>query len=199
MLIVMLVLLTTTALAVFAIHATTTEVRAAGYDRMNAQAQEIGESGVTAALTWVDVFGPDSLIGAMAASARVTNASVIPQPFEPPLASGRAGYRLYASDFQRLVDSTSGGATATLTLDSTDLGGVNRLYQPRVVVDIYDDHKFTRPVAGFRSDGNTQMEFLTATYTARGRLRLPTDQVESGIGTHESSSDARARGLSGPF
>lgn len=206
MLIVMLVLLTTTALAVFAIHATTTEVRAAGYDRMSAQAQEIGESGLAAAHTWVDVFGPDALSDAMAASTRVVgNSYNLPQPFEPPLAANRQGYRLYASDFERVVNATSGGATAGLQLDGADLGGINRLYRPELVVDVYDNHQYTGVLAGYRSDGNSELRFLGATYTARGRLRLtdatgtPSDSTDGLRGTHDSASDARARGVSGPF
>lgn len=199
LLIVMLVLLTTTALAVFAVHATTTEVRAAGYDRMGAQAQEIGEAGLAAAHTWVDVFGPDSLEEAMAASGRVGgNAYTLPQPFEPALAQNRQGYRLYASDFERLVN-TGGAGSASLDLDAVDLGGANRLYVPNVVVDVYDNHLFTGVLAGYRSDGNSDLRFLGATYTARGRLRLATDGNDGLRGFHESASDARARGVSGPF
>ncbi len=206
MLIVMLVLLTTTALAVFAIHATTTEVRAAGYDRMSAQAQEIGEAGLAAAHTWVDVFGPDALADAMAASGRIAgNTYGPPQPFEPALAADRQGYRLYASDFTRVVTATSGAATATLALDQVDLGGASRLYSPDLVVDVYDSHQYTGVLAGYRSDGRSELRFLGATYTARSRLRL-TDatgarvDTDTGLGgAHDSASDARARGVSGPF
>ncbi|MCB9633593.1 MAG: hypothetical protein H6721_15865 [Sandaracinus sp.] len=207
MLIVMLVLLTTTALAVFAIHATTTEVRAAGHDRMGSQAQEIGESGLAAAHTWVDVFGPDALSNAMAASSRVVgNTYSLPQPFEPALAADRQGYRLYARDFEAVVNATSGGAVASLDLDQADLGGANRLYSPSVVVDVYDNHQYTGVLAGYRSDGNSLLRFLGATYTSRGRLRLTAADGSlidsddgSGRGFYDSSSDARARGVSGPF
>lgn len=211
MLVVMLVLLTTTALAVFAIHTTTTEVRAAGYHRMSAQAQEVGESGVVAAHAWIDIFGPESLQAAMAGSTRIGGANPhrVPQPYEPALRLDQEGYRLYPTDFVQLMRTRPGAVDLDAPLMSPrDLGGTSRLYAPTVVVDVYDSYRFTGVLAGFRSDGHSLLRFLCATYTSRGRLRL-TDATGAPVAEvpiegdpqlfHEASSDARARGVSGPF
>ncbi len=190
MLVVLLILLMSTATAVFAVHSTSTEVRAAGFWRMSLQTQYLGETGALAAMSWVDRFGAPALLSAMRRT--TTSGAVLDMsPFEPALAAGKEGYRMYPDDF-------TGLAIAPV---ENEVIGPRAAHQPFFMVDVYDTHIYTGVVAGNRSDGASRLRFLGATYTSRGRVRVP---GEAGTATdprpfNEGASDARARGVSGPF
>jgi len=188
--IVMLVLLTATALAVFAVRSTSDEIRASGYYRMDLQSQQVGESGLLAAMAWVDYRGPDALTDAMARS-QDAGYNVDLEPFERPLAPGKPGYRLYSTDLQ---------VEGRPLVDRETLGQ-RQPYEPLILVDVYDSHEFPGVVTGYRSDGFGRLRFLGATYTSRGRVRIPGDTPVAGDTRpyHEGANDARARGVSGPF
>jgi len=199
MLVVMLVLLMVTATALVGVHTTAYEVRGAGYSRQALQTDYIGESGAQSALAWVDFYGPGALLQAMTRSSelnRATGSQALDlAPFEVPLASNHDAYRLYGTDL--------GSAMTTVPLDQTSLGQRNA-YEPLVLVDIYDAYTYTGAVRGSRSDGRGRLQYLRATYTSRGRTRVRgvgTADIDSSTGTylHESASDARVYGLSGPF
>ena len=188
MVIVMLILLMVTATAVFAVHATTYEIRAAGHMRQAMQAQYVAETGLTGSLAMVDSLGPAALLHAMERSEPPHLA-----PFEPELLTGKQGYRMYLDDF-------STGAGMPVTTES--LGGDVQPYAPLFAVDVNDNYVFTGVIAGHRSDGHSRLRFMQATYTSRGRTRLASGDFTSAgdtRGYHESASDARAEGLSGPF
>ena len=197
MLIVMLMLLMTTATAVFAIHATSSEIRAAGYSRQAMQTQYIGEAGVASAFAWVDFYGADALRRAMTESSRANRnlggQALNLQPFERQLREGADAHRFDAQDFQTML--------APPVEDEGSLGP-RAAYDTMVIVDVYDRHRVVRALPGDQSQGGSRLEYLGATYTSRGRTRLPTDS-SSGLTNdrpyHEGASDARAFAVSGPI
>lgn len=199
MLVVMLVLLMVTATAMVGIHTTAYEVRGAGYARQALQTGYIGEAGVESAMAWVDFYGPGALLQAMNRSSELNRSgggeALDLAPFEEPLAAGHDAYRLYASDL--------GSAMSTVPLDQTSVGARNA-YEPMILVDIYDAYTYTGAIRGSRSDGRNRLQYLRATYTSRGRTRIRgigAADLDSSTNTylHESASDARVYGLSGPF
>lgn len=209
MIIVMLVLLAATALAIFAVHATTFELRAAGHGREAMQSQFLAESGLVAALAMVDQNGPQSILYTMQRTREDSTLSMPTlMPYEPELAPGKEGYRLYLDDLATYgsflpadPEGLYGPAAAT---DAS-----KQIYQPTFMVDINDHYAYTGAIAGHRSDGYGRLQYLHATYTARGRMRLnpalgadPTDPDlldSEGRAIHELASDARAHAVTGPF
>lgn len=205
MLVVMLVLMMVTATAVFAIHATGFEMRAAGYNRQAVQTHYVAETGLNGAAAWVDSRQPATLVAVAQQTLATggTRAYDI-RPFEPPLGQGVEAYRLGASD----IDALSGLPGPSVTADVEMLGGARQTLVPFYVVDVYDIRRDTSNVAGNQQQGVASATYVRATYTSRGRTRLPGDFV-SGDGTlasldhdpagfHEGATDGRALGRSGP-
>jgi hypothetical protein len=194
MLVVMVMLLVSTATAIVAVHGTTYEIRASGHFRQAMQTQYVAETGLMASLTWVDSVGVPALLQAME---RVrTMHPVVLEPFEPNPLPGQNAYRLYVADLAQNTSAPPFGPES--------FGGATQANQPYVAVDVYDTHVFTGAVAGQRSDGGTPLRFLRATYTSRGRTHLGSEMslARDSIGDrprNETASDARARGVSGPF
>lgn len=200
MLIVMLVLLMATAIAVFSVHATSYEIRAAGHMRRAMQTQHVAESGAIGALAWVDRWGPPALLRAMTRTSEAHRSSgeealSLSEFHEPELADGKDGYRMFLEDLQ-----TDDG----IPIDRETLGGGAQAYDAQIYVDVYDVYTTTRTLPGYRSDGRGEVKFMRATYTSRGRTRVAAGDVREDDTTvqreyHEGASDARAHGLSGPF
>ena len=201
MFVVMLVLLMTTGVAVFAVHTTTSEIRAAGAARQALQTQYVAESGLVAAITYSDVIQPAGVELALAATV-LPGAGYMSQFFEPELQSGKHNYRLYLSDM-----TTSPTAGFPIETDATRGPSLGRsALAPWFVVDINDDYTYTAPIAGHRADGAGSLRFMAATYTARGRTRVPssvgTDVPRSTGDTRpylEGAADARAYVVLGPY
>ena len=197
MLIVMFILLMTTATAVFAIHATSSEIRAAGYSRQAMQTQLIGEAGVMSAFAWVDFYGADALRRAMTESSQANRTAIGSAldlaPFERALRDGADAHRFDSVDFATLTNAP---------VEDDGSIGPRSAYDTMVLVDVYDRHRVIRAVPGEQAQGGSRLEYLGATYTSRGRTRLPGD-VFSGLPGdrpfHESASDARAFAISGPI
>ena len=190
MIIVMLMLLASTALGLFGIHATSFEIRAAGNARQAMQAEHLSETALSSTMALVDYLGPQSLVQAL----RTATPPAMYAP-EPALAAGKTAYRVYLDDFP--VYFGAGGTPA----DHNSLGPKNA-YTPTFAVDIYDNFTFTGTLPGHRSDGNTQLQYLHATYTARGRTQVLAGDVSVGTDIryyNEGAADSRAHGISGPF
>lgn len=184
MLIVMLILLMATSTAVFAVHATTSEIRASGHMRRSMQTEYVGETGATAAMAWVDQVNPATLVDIIERSS-----SPDMDPFLGPAYGDRRAHRLYGQHLpfdQAVVDKES-------------LGGTKQAYDPLLMIDIYDYVTYAATLPGFRSDGFGRLKFLRATYTSRGRTRPVSVGSEYEPHRLESASDARAHGISGPF
>lgn len=188
MLVTMLVLLSSTALAVFAVHSTTFEIRAAGHARQGMQSQYLGETGLNSAMAMVDYQGVDAVLWAM----RQQNAEGIKpdmHPHEPDLLQDKQGYRIYHVD----IPSTVAVADAE-SLAAHGPGTDPRApYDPNFVVDINDHYESVRATPGERADGHGRVRYVHMTYTARGRLVL-----RSGSDRYEAASNGRAYGLTGP-
>ena len=88
-------------------------------------------------------------------------------------------------------------------------------YAPTFVVDVNDEYVFSGVVPGQRADGLGALEYVSATYTARGAARVgggldgysrhgaaddsgSTQDDWMRRGYHETVSTARAIGISGP-
>lgn len=197
MLVVMLVLLMTTATAVFAIHSTSSEIRAAGYSRQAMQTQYVGEAGIMSAFAWVDFYGADALRRAMTESSQANRAlggtALDMQPFERQLRDGADAHRFDVVDFSTL---------GALPVEKEGSLGPRNAYDTMLMVDVYDRHRVIQVQPGDQAQGGGRLEYLGATYTSRGRTRLPSDHVSGVIGDrpyHEGASDARAFAISGPI
>jgi len=201
MLVVLFLLLMTTATAVYAVQSTMTEIRASGHHRMATQTDRLAETGLTAGLAWVDRTGPEVLLRSTARSA---GSRLDLTPFEPVgLAPDKNGLRLYGA-----------GATpdGTVLAGELNMGVVNAIdsrenvlgprqpYEPFLAVDVYDTYRYVGVIAGYPAGGQGNLTFVSASYTARGRARLPSEIREADRRfANETASDARARGVSGPF
>ncbi len=201
MLIVMLVLLMTTGVAVFAVHTTTAEIRAAGAARQALQTQYVAESGLMSAIAYSEFIQPAGVELALQRTTPPTT-GYMAQFFEPELAPGKRNYRLYLADLT--VSPPAGFPIETDATRGQSLG--RSALAPWFTVDINDDYTYTSPIAGHRADGAGALRFMAATYTAHGRTRVPT-----AIGTDaprltgdtrpflEGAADARAYVILGPF
>ncbi len=206
MLIVMLILLMGTATAVIAVRASSYEMRAAGHMRRAAQAEYIAESGLIIGMGVIDAYGAADFLEMM--NTEAANQSALsdterwPAPYEPAAQVGRPIARLYLDDV-----IMSPGGVASLDAESV---GVSNPYVQQFTLDIYDVHEFTGAIAGERSDGQSELRYMRATYTSRGRVQLQGEShldVAAGTATpnasgrfdFEAASDARAQAISGPY
>lgn len=210
MLVVMLLLLIVTSTAVFAVHSTSTEIRAAGYARQRMQTRYLAEGALAAAMSQVEFQGPDvmreALVRSTSDALRGTSSGMrYLAPEEPPMATDRANYRIDATSFVGAA-GIEGPPIETAAGRESFGGGLG--FTPQYVIDINDEFRFTGVVAGQRSDGNGTLEYVAATYTARGFARPPADRYSPLApadpadprrrGYHETVSNARAIGVSGP-
>lgn len=201
MLIIMLMLLMVTGTAVFAIHATGYEMRAAGYNRQATQTHYVGESGARAAMAWVDHYGPPCVITEAIRRTKAMSSyrALKMAPFEPELAPNKDAHRIGQRDFSGLTSAPMSAASL----------GRRLAYEPVYVVDIYDHFVLSRAseeLAGYDvSTDRGVVNFMNITYTSRGRTRnlssIPdyTSPVSGDRPAHEGSSDARAYTITGPF
>ena len=109
-----------------------------------------------------------------------------------------------------LVGAPSIVGAPIVTGTTSDSLGHGMGYVPNFVVDVNDTYRFTGIIAGHRSDGMGTLEYVAATYTARGRTEMPgrvdayspayeTDTPPTlRRGFHESAVNSRAIGISGP-
>ena len=127
------------------------------------------------------------------------------------MAASQGNHRVELSDLSA-VTGVSAASREGLPFETTpgrESLGVGMGYVADFAVDVNDGYRFIGVVAGHRSDGGGTLEYLAATYTARGRTRLPgVDQYSPAYaagtpdhirrGYHETAVNARAIGLSGP-
>jgi len=202
MIVVMLIILSVTALALFSVHSTTSELRASGHLRQAMQAQYVSESGAVSALSLLDnpTWGPRGLLHSMRQTTLSTTLGrPVMAPYEPELTLNQEAYRLFSQDFTTFVGNSP------VATDSLGAGtGTRQPYDPFFSVDVTDHYQCTAPIAGQRADGAGRLQFLCATYTARGRMGLRAASFAdprdfSNRGYHEAANDARAYGMSGPY
>lgn len=199
MMIVMMILLLSTASAAFAVHAATFEVRGAGHVRQALQTQYVAETGLMAALAYVDAIKPASLLYAMQRSDTISMGIN-----EPALTSGKLSYRLYKDDF---VSMTGLNSQPVQGYGANSTFGAGSVFDPTFTVDITDVYVYEGTLPGERADGLSKLQFMFATYTSRGRTQVSTSYSANGDftatgdtrGYNEGAVDAQAHGISGPF
>ncbi|QQR91117.1 MAG: hypothetical protein IPJ88_05120 [Myxococcales bacterium] len=193
MLIVMLILLMSTATATFAIQSTGLEIRSAGHERQAIQTHYITEAGIESAMSWVDQTSPNVLAHIMASSTApaLTN--------EPSLLSGKQGFRLTLADFA-VDQSTQSANHSPIEIGSSDNSLGHVPYQPTFTVDVNDNYTYTGTVPGYRLDGGGALKYMVATYTIRGRTYIPqTGQSSDKVSAMDSVSVGRVIARSGPM
>lgn len=210
MLVVMLLLLIVTATATFAIHSTSIELRSTGHSRQRMQTRYVAEAALVSSMTMLEQSGPEPLTIALE---RSQAGSITRQlaPEEPQMAASQGNHRVELSDLTAVTGVSAAGREGMPfeTTPGRESLGVGMGYVPNFAVDVNDGYRFTGVVAGHRSDGGGTLDYLAATYTARGRTQLPGgDQYSSAYapgtpahmqrGFHETAVNARAIGLSGP-
>lgn len=199
MLVTMLVLISVTGLAVFSIHSTSRELRAAGHLRQAMQAKYLATAGIDATFAMVDnpTFGPDGMERAI----RRTSSDValgVPslQPYEPDLEATKQGCRLFSRQF-----GDFGGFDPAAQASLGPVAGTRQPYTPGFEVDVNDWRECGREIPGF--DGT--MRFRCATFTSRSRLSLTagdfagTAATDTGRAYHDVSSASRAEASYGPI
>ncbi len=203
MLVVMLIVLIVTATAMFAIHATMFELRAAGSQRQAMQTQYVAEGSLTAALAMVDTLGAGSVDLAMQRVPIPAGRQFTPE--EPAYGQSTPHFRTYMSDFASMpgviappVETTGYGGSFGTTLD----------YTPSFIIDINDSYDPGRTIAGMSATGDSPVAYRIWTITARGRTGPATDSYAPGEpttpsylarGMHETAMNSRALVISGPI
>ncbi|MCB9666515.1 MAG: pilus assembly PilX N-terminal domain-containing protein [Myxococcales bacterium] len=199
MLIVMLILLMSTATATFAIQSTGLEIRSAGHERQAAQTHYVTEAGIESALLWVDDMQPSVVAHVLATSSPPDLSAQ-----EPNLMAGKQGYRLVLGDFAALADGqdANGDAVRNPPIDTQSdhpsLGNVP--YQPSFTVDINDNYTYSGAMPGYRVDGRSSMTYMIATYTVRGQTAIPQGGAPNAkISAMNATSVGRVFARSGPI
>jgi len=203
MLVVMMILLVVTATATFALHTSVVEVRSAGNGRQRMQTRYVAEAALTSAMAMVETSGPGTLQIALDRSTSGTTIRSL-APEEPPMAANRGNFRIEITDFSGApgIDGQPVSVGA-----GTESVGPGMAYAPSFVVDVNDSYRFTGVVAGARADGNGSLQYVAATYTARGQTAPASDVYSPTLaglaptarrGLHQVVTNARSIGISGP-
>lgn len=200
MFIVMLVLLMSTATAIYAMHSTSYEVRAAGFARQAMQTANVGEAGLTATMAWTDFVTPQVMREqwlvpcAQRGRTEFSGVALNLEPFEPPLSPTTNACRLYAGDFAVM------NPTTPISTKNEALGAKQPL-DTLILVDVYSDYDSGEVVQGQDMGGNARFINLDVTFTSRGRTRLASDVRSAVTGDrdfHEGAADGRVFAVTGP-
>ena len=204
MLVVMLIVLIVTATAIFAMHSTMFELRAAGSQRQAMQTQYVAEGSLTAALAMIDTLGAGSVDLAMQRVPIDAGRQFTPE--EPAYGQTTPHFRTYMADF-----ATMPGVIAP-PVEATAYGGsfgTTSAYPADFLIDINDSYDPGRTIAGMSATGDSPVAYRIWTITARGRTRPPVaeDYFAPGEpttaylrrGTHEAAMNSRALVISGPI
>ena len=197
MLVVLMVLLMTTATATFAIHSTSIEIRAAGHSRQALQAEYLAEGGAYAALSYVDVLKAN---GSLA------------QYFRTNVAAGRAvgvGEMAFDQSTNALIIEMShfeGGAGVNAPPVETEVArtpsfGPRSAYEPSFRAQGTDLYQISRAIAGRDLSGRGS-HFYRMTLTSRGSMNVPSERAATAAterAYHETAMRARALTEVGPF
>lgn len=196
MLMVMIVLLMTTATATFAVHSTMLEIRSSGLHREAAQTQNLAEGGAVAALEYIDVISPQTMRQQYYMNQLPAGSRLAPEDVQTQQPTNV--FRVEMTHF----DGAPGLVGPPLELDAIrgpSLGPAN-IYVPRFNADVTDLHDCFRAVPGRRMDGHSRFRYMCVSVTARARLAPPSDYRTTGDARdfHETAINARATAEVGP-
>lgn len=208
MLIVMLVVLMVTATAMFAVHSTSYELRAAGTFRQAMQTQYVAEGGVSTGMALIDTMGAGSIDLAMqripvAAGRQFTRE-------EPAYGQSTPHFRVYMTDFATLPSVVAPPVEGNPAASGGSSLGSTLAYGPDFLIDMDDSYRPGRSIAGMSVTGDSPVSYRVWTITSRGRTRPPTGQdaltpAEMALatqlqrGSHETAMNSRAVVISGPM
>lgn len=194
MLVVLLVLLMTTATATFAIHSTSTEIRAAGHARQAAQAEYIAQGGAYAAISYLDVVNPMAVVAQHLATPVRPDDVLMPEDVAVGLQTNVL--RIPMQDFLGMAHAPP---LETEAVHTPSLGPRNA-YQPDFLVTGTDLHQVAREEAGRDLTGRGA-NYYRVTLTSRGQMLPRSDFHEAGDprSYNEVAMRARAMTEAGPF
>jgi len=197
MLVVLMVLLMTTATATFAIHATTMEMRSAGYSRTAMQTQYVAEGGAYAALGYVDAIGASAAFTQYSRT-RVSALTSL-APSHATLNRETNVLRIEMTDFDGGFDVAAPPIERDVV--RTPSLGPRQNMIPNFTVDGTDLYRNQRQQAGRDQAGRNPLAYARINFTSRGRTAPATDFTRTGDprSFHESASNARAMAEMGPF
>lgn len=175
MMIVMMLLLLMSSTAIFGVHSTSFEMRAAGLARQAVQTQYIAEAGLSLASVMVDQMGP---VGAMMALERSrVQAGRLSAPGQPTSAHDASNLHL---DARTLRDVTAGSLLDPVhdpipnDRTATALPATDQVYGNAMTtdfsIDINDSYAYNVPIVGSRVDGGGNLQYLLTVVTATGSL-----------------------------
>ncbi len=197
MLVVLMVLMMTTATATFAIHATTVEMRSAGYARRAMQTSYVAEGGAYAALGYIDAIGARAAFTQYSRT-QVSSGALI-GPTHASLNRETNLLRIEMTDFDGGYDVASPPLERDVTR-TPSLGPRNHVV-PTFTVDGTDLYRTNRRQAGRDQSGRNPMQYVRLNLTSRGRTAPPSDFTRAGDSRsyHETAVNARAMVEMGPF
>jgi len=208
--VVLMVVMAGTASAVFSAQTVSHEVRGTGFARLQMQTRNAARAGLIAGLEWFDIFGPVVVRDIMQTrgdtEGKEFNCVGAPPSGacypEPPLANGRRAYRLYPDHFDALVAEPVGFETDPILGDMSF--GPGSAHEPRVFVDLYDEHIVNKATPGAAAQGGTKFKYMRTTMTARGHAQVAgivdvADADDFGRNRNEAGADMRGCIVSGPF
>lgn len=196
MLVVLMVLLMTTATATFAIHSTSMEIRAAGFARQAVQAEYLAEGGAYAGVSYLDVLKADgSLVQYMRTSVA---AGVASSPSEATVDRTTNLLRITMRDFND-APSVNSPPVETEAARTPSLGPHNT-YEPTFTVDGTDLYQISRDDAGRDLTGRGS-HYYRVTLTSLGQMAPPSDYRVAGETRSYNEVAMRARAITevGPF
>ncbi len=195
MLIVLMVLIMTTATATFAMHSTSIEIRSAGHARQAVQAEYLAEGAVYAGVSQLDRRGPGvSLVEYLQTNVTAGTASTLG---EATIDRNTNLWRVRPEDLTR---GASGIAGPSLETAGTPSLGPHSAYQATFFVDGSDLFQLARDRAGADLTGRGA-HFYRMTLTSLGQMAPPSDYraADDPRSYNEVASRARAYTEVGPF
>lgn len=194
MLIVLIILLMTTATATFAVHATSVEIRAAGHVRQAVQAEHLAEGGAYAAVSYLDVLKAN---GSLAQYLRTdVAANVASSPDEATVDRQTNLLRIRMEDFA----NAPGVNSPPLETEGAPSLGPSSAYVPDFMVDGTDLHQLSRDAAGRDLTGRGA-SYYRVTLTSRASMAPLNDYRATGDARSYNEVAMRARAFTevGPF
>jgi len=209
--IVLMIVMVGTASAVFSANTVSQELRGTGFARQQMQTRHTAKAGLTAAMDWMDIFGPETVRNLMLAPGSGEGVDFTCAPSggtcypEIPMANGRKAYRLYAEHFEKLTAASGGpGLLINEPYEQASSFGAFTALTPIVTIDVYDEHIISKLAPGAAAQGGSKFKYMRTTLTARARARVTAGDVvketaDQGRDRNETGADYRAYIVSGPF